>query len=109
MPEHLDRTLSAMADAGIDALILGRAGNARFVSERRGAVAHGDAPVRTGLRRGASHRQGAPAQHHRQRDPADDRRTTSSIPSRWNPMNLAGSVAAIPGLADATHASVSTA
>ena len=32
MPEHLDRALAAMADAGIDALILGRAGNARFVS-----------------------------------------------------------------------------
>ena len=32
MPEHLGRTLSAMADAGIDALVLGRAGNIRFVS-----------------------------------------------------------------------------
>ena len=100
MPEHLGRTLSAMADAGIDALILGRDGNARFVSgaDRLSltgtrAFAPGCVVVRsTGkVHLMSTTDDGIPA------DIAHEQLYDMS----WNPMTIAGNVAAIPGLADA--------
>jgi Xaa-Pro aminopeptidase len=100
MPEHLGRTLSAMADAGIDALILGRAGNAKFVSSAEVLSLTGTRPFAPGCvvvrSTGKVHLlsitdSGIPPtiQH------------DQLYPLTWNPMNLASSVAAIPGLADA--------
>ncbi len=101
MPEHLGRTLSAMADAGIDALILGREGNARFVSGAERLALAGTRPFSPGCvvvrSTGRIHLMST---------------TDSGIPAdigpeqlysiSWNPMTIAGNVAAIPGLADAT-------
>lgn len=101
MPEHLGRTLSAMADAGIDALILGRDANARFVSgadrlslNGTRAFAPGCVVVRaTGkVHLMSTTDSGIPG------DIAHDQLYAMS----WNPMTIAGNVAAIPGLADAT-------
>jgi|RhiMethySRZTD1v2_1073278.scaffolds.fasta_scaffold71344_3 Xaa-Pro aminopeptidase len=105
MPEHLGRTLSAMADAGIDALILGRAGNARYVSNAEVLSLTGTRPFAPGCvvvrATGKVHLLSI---------------TDSGIPSTiahdqlypltWNPMLLAGNVAAIPGLADASTVGV---
>ena len=105
MPEHLGRTLSAMADAGIDALILGREGNARFVSGAERLSLNGTRPFGPGcvvVR--------ATANVHLLST------TDSGIPSEighdqlyplsWNPMTIAGAVAAIPGMADAATVGV---
>ena len=105
MPEHLGRTLSAMADAGLDALVLGRAGNARFVSNAEVLSLTGTRPFAPGCvvvrSTGKVHLLSI---------------TDSGIPPTighdqlypltWNPMHLAGSVAAIPGLADAATVGV---
>jgi Xaa-Pro aminopeptidase len=105
MPEHLGRTLAAMADAGIDALVLGRAGNARYVSNAEVLSLTGTRPFAPGCvvvrSTGKVHLLSI---------------TDSGIPPTitqdqlypltWNPMNLAGNVAAIPGLADATTVGV---
>jgi Xaa-Pro aminopeptidase len=105
VPDHLGRTLSAMADAGIDALILGRAGNARYVSNAEVLSLTGTRPFAPGCvvvrSTGKVHLLSItdsgipPAIAHDQ-----------LYPLTWNPMNLAGSVAAIPGLADATSIGV---
>jgi len=105
MPEHLDRALAAMADAGIDALILGRAGNARFVSNAEVLSLTGTRPFAPGCvvvrTTGKVHLLSItdhgipPTIEHDQ-----------LYPLTWNPMNLAGSVAAIPGLAEATTVGV---
>ena len=101
MPEHLGRTLSAMADAGIDALILGRDANARFVSgadrlslNGTRAFAPGCVVVRaTGkVHLMSTTDSGIPG------DVAHDQLYDMS----WNPLTIAGNVAAVPGLADAT-------
>jgi Xaa-Pro aminopeptidase len=100
MTEHLERTLAAMADAGLDALILGRAGNVRFVSNADGLSLTGTrpfAPTCVVVRStGKVHLLSI---------------TDSGIPPEithdqlypltWNPMLLAGNVAAIAGLAEA--------
>jgi hypothetical protein len=105
MPEHLDRTLAAMAGAGLDALILGRAGNARFVTDAEVLSLTGTRPFAPGCvvvrSTGKVHLLSI---------------TDSGIPPTiahdqlypltWNPMNLAGSVAAIPGLAEAERVGV---
>jgi Xaa-Pro dipeptidase len=100
MPEHLGRTLSAMADAGIDALILGREGNARFLSDADRLSLAGTRPFAPGCvlvrSTGAVHLMsitddGIP------REIGTDRLFRLS----WNPMNIAGNVAAIPGMIDA--------
>ena len=105
MPEHLGRTLSAMADAGIDALILGRAGNARYVSNAEVLSLTGTRPFAPSCvvvrSTGKVHLlsitdSGIPATI------AHDQ----LYPLTWNPMNLAGSVAAIPGLDDASTVGV---
>jgi Xaa-Pro aminopeptidase len=105
MAEHLGRTLSAMADADIDALILGRAGNARYVSGAEVLSLTGTRPFAPGCvvvrSTGKVHLLSItdsgipPSIEHDQ-----------LYPLTWNPMNLAGSVAAIPGLADATKVGV---
>ena len=105
MPEHLGRTISAMADAGIDALVLGRAGNARYVGGADALSLSGTRPFAPGCvvvrATGKVHLLSI---------------TDSGIPPTiahdqlypltWNPMHLAGSVAAIPGLADAATVGV---
>src|SRR5262245_57099195 len=105
MPEHLGRTLTAMADAGIDALIVSRAGNARYVSNAEVLSLTGTRPFAPGCvvvrSTGKVHVLSItdsgipPAIAHDQ-----------LYPLTWNPMNLAGSVAAIPGLAEATTVGV---
>jgi Xaa-Pro aminopeptidase len=100
VPEHLGRTLSAMADAGVDALVLGREGNARFVSGATRLALAGTRPFAPGCvvvrSTGRVHLLG---------------NTDAGVPAEigpeqlygisWNPMTIAGHVAAIPGLADA--------
>jgi Xaa-Pro aminopeptidase len=99
MPEHLGRTLSAMADAGIDALIVSRAGNARFISDAEVLSLTGTRPFAPGCvvvrSTGKVHLLSI-----------TDRGIPPTIghdqlyPITWNPVNLAGNVAAIPGLAE---------
>ena len=95
-----------MADAGIDALILGREGNARFVSGAETPLAQRDPAVRSRLRRGARHRTrctcSAPPTPASRRTIGHDQ----LYPLSWNPMTIAGTVAAIPGMADATTVGV---
>ena len=100
MPEHLGRTLSAMADAGVDALVLGREGNVRYVSGAERLALAGTRPFAPGCvvvrSTGRVHLMST---------------TDAGIPPEigpdhiygisWNPMTIAGHVAAIPGLADA--------
>jgi len=100
MPEHLGRTLSAMADAAIDALVLGRAGNVRFVSGAEQLALAGTrpfAPTCVVVRStGRVHLMST-----------TDAGVPADIPHEqlyamsWNPMTIAGNVAAVPGLADA--------
>src|SRR5512143_3523741 len=99
MPEHLGRTLSGMADAGIDALILGRSSNTKFVSGAEQLSLNGTRPFAPGCvvvrATGKVHLMST---------------TDSGIPSdiahdqlfnmSWNPMTIAANVAAIAGLAD---------
>lgn len=100
MPEHLGRTLSAMADAGIDALVLGRAGNITFVSGAQQLALAGTRPFAPACvvvrATGRVHLMsttdaGIPAEI-----PVDQLYGMS-----WNPLTIAGNVAALPGLAEA--------
>jgi len=100
MPEHLGRTLTAMAEAGVDALILGREGNARFVSGAERLSLNGTRPFGPGCvvvrATGRVHLlsitdDGIPA----------DIPPDQLFPLSWNPLNIAGSVATIPGMAEA--------
>src|SRR5262245_6042588 len=105
MPEHLDRTLTAMADLGIDALLLGRAGNARFVSNAELLSLTGTRPFAPGcvvVRATGKVHLLSITDHGIPPTIGHDQ----LYPLTWNPMNLAGSVAAIPGLADATTVGV---
>lgn len=100
MSEHLERTLSAMADAGIDALIVGREGNARFVSGAERLSLTGTRPFGPGCVV-----VGATAAVHllsiTDSGIPPEIRPDRLYPISWNPMNIAGSVAAIPGMAEA--------
>lgn len=94
-----------MAEAGIDALILGREANARYVSGADRLSLTGTRPFGPGCvvvrATGKVHLLST---------------TDSGIPSEishdqlftlsWNPMTIAGSVAAIPGMAEATTVGV---
>lgn len=100
MPEHLGRTLSAMADAGIDALLLGRTANVRFVAGAEQLALAGTRPFAPACAvvraTGRVHLMsttdaGIP----------DDIPPEQLYAMSWNPMTIAGNVAAIPGLADA--------
>lgn len=105
MNAHLERTLDAMADAGVDVLLLGREANARYVSgaDRLSvagsrAFAPGCVVVRD---TGAVHLlsisdDGIPA------DIPPDR----FFPLSWNPMNILGAVTTIPGVAGARRIGV---
>jgi Xaa-Pro dipeptidase len=97
---HLDRTVAAMDAAGLDALLLGRPGNVRYVSEAATLWLAGQRPwAPTGVV---------------VREPAavhllatSDAGVPPSIPRdhlfpiTWNPPILLGALAAIPGVAGA--------
>jgi Xaa-Pro dipeptidase len=105
MSAHLDAVLADMARADIDVLVLGREGNARFVSGANRlflagtrAFAPGCAVVRS---TGAVHLlsvtdEGVPPEIPPER----------LYPLSWNPMNLVGAVAAAPGAAGARRIGV---
>jgi Xaa-Pro dipeptidase len=94
-----------MAETGIDALILGREGNARFVSGAERLSLNGTRPFAPGCVVVRATEQvhllsttdcGIPSEiGHEQ-----------LYPLSWNPMTIAGAVAAIPGMADATTVGV---
>jgi Xaa-Pro dipeptidase len=98
--EGLARTFDAMARREVDVLMLGREGNARFVSEATRLWLAGTRPFAPGCvvvrETGAVHLLsvtdfGVP------RDIPTDR----LYPLSWNPANIVGAVAAIPGVASA--------
>lgn len=97
--ERRARALAAMADAGVDALVLGREANARYVAGATRlwlAGARAFAPGCVLLRDGDVHLlsagdDGIP----------DDVPVEHLYPLTWNPANLMARLAAIPGLANA--------
>ncbi|MGQ0802446.1 MAG: M24 family metallopeptidase [Actinomycetota bacterium] len=105
MSEHLDRVLGAMGEQDVDLLLLGREGNARYVSEARRlwlggtrAFAPGCAVVRE---TGAVHLlsvtdDGIPA----------DIPPERLYPISWNPMKLIGPVVGAPGVTGARRVGV---
>lgn len=105
MNPHLERALDAMADAGVDVLLLGREANARYVTgaDRLSvagsrAFAPGCVVVRD---TGAVHMltisdDGVP----------DDIPPQRFFPISWNPMNILGAVIAIPGVSGARRVGV---
>lgn len=105
MNPHLERALDAMADAGVDVLLLGREANARYVTgaDRLSvagsrAFAPGCVVVRD---TGAVHLlgisdDGVPADIPPQR----------IFPISWNPMNILGGITAIPGVGGARRVGV---
>jgi Xaa-Pro aminopeptidase len=100
MPEHLDRTVAAMSAADLDALLLGRQANTRYVTGANQLWLAGTRPFAPGCvvirDTKAVHvlsvtDDGLPpivAREH-------------LYPITWNPMNLVGGVAAIPEVAAA--------
>jgi Xaa-Pro dipeptidase len=103
--EGLARTLDEMGRRGVDVLMLGREGNARFVSEATRLWLAGTRPFAPGCvvvrETGAVHLLsvtdvGVP------RDIPTDR----LYPMSWNPVNIIGTVAAIPGVASARSVGV---
>ncbi len=106
MPEHLDLLVSALADAGIDAVLLGRAGNVRWVTGADALWLSGTRPfapscvvVRepVGVHLLSATADGVP----------DDVVPFDHLfPITWNPMNLMGALANIPGLTGARHVGV---
>ena len=105
MTEHLDRVLDAMGERDVDLLLLGREGNARYVSGARRlwlggtrAFAPGCAVVR---QTGAVHvlsvtDDGIPS----------DIPTDRLYPISWNPMNLLAPVVDAPGVSGARRVGV---
>jgi Xaa-Pro dipeptidase len=105
MSERLDRTLAEMKRAGIDVLVLGREGNARFVSDANRLMLAGTRPFAPGCAvvrsTGAVHLlsvtdEGVPTEIPHER----------LYPLSWNPANLVGAVAAAPGVAGARRIGV---
>jgi Xaa-Pro dipeptidase len=105
MNAHLERTLDAMADAGVDVLFLGREANARYVSgaDRLSvagsrAFAPGCVVVRdtSAVHLLSISDDGIPPEIPPER----------FFPLSWNPMNILGSVTAIPGVAGARRIGV---
>jgi Xaa-Pro dipeptidase len=95
---HLERTLGAMRGADIDVLLLGREGNARYVSGADRLWLAGSRPFAPGCvvvgETGAVHLltitdDGVPA----------DIPPERFYPISWNPVNLLNGLAAIPGVA----------
>jgi Xaa-Pro dipeptidase len=102
---HLERTLDAMADAGVDVLLLGREANSRYVSgaDRLSvagsrAFAPGCVVVRdtSAVHLLSITDDGIPA----------DIPPERFYPLSWNPMNILGAVTAIPGVAGARRIGV---
>ncbi|MGH8982352.1 MAG: M24 family metallopeptidase [Acidimicrobiia bacterium] len=105
MSDRLDRALAEMERAGVDVLVLGREGNARFVSGASRLSLAGTRAFAPGCvvvrETGAVHLlsvtdEGVPA------DIPPDR----LYPLSWNPANLVGAVAAAPGVAGARRMAV---
>ncbi len=105
MTERLDRALAEMEDAGIDVLVLGREGNARFVSGANRlslagtrAFAPGCVVVRA---TGAVHLLNVTDEGVPPEIPPEQ-----LYPLSWNPVNLVGAVAAAPGVSAARRIGV---
>lgn len=105
MAEGLTRALDEMARQDVDVLVLGREGNARFVSGATRLWLAGTRPFAPGCvvvrETGAVHLMsttdfGVPAEI----PPA------RLYPMSWNPVNIMGAVAAIPGVSDARRIGV---
>ena len=105
MAEGLARALDEMARRDVDVLVLGREGNARFVSEATRLWLAGTRPFAPGCivvrETGAVHLLsvtdfGVPAEIP----------PTRLYPMSWNPANIMGAVAAIPGVSGAQRIGV---
>lgn len=105
MPEHLDRVLEEMRRRDVDVLLLGREGNARYVSGARRLWLAGTRPFAPGCavvrETGAVHLlsitdHGVPASIPPER----------LYPISWNPLNLVSAVVAAPGVARARRVGV---
>ena len=105
MNAHLERTVGAMGDAGVDVLLLGRDANARFVSAAdrlsvsgSRAFAPGCVVVREtgGVHLLSISDDGIPA----------DIPPEHFFPISWNPVNLLGAITAMPGVATARRIGV---
>jgi hypothetical protein len=100
MPEHLDHTLTAMADNGIDVLLLGREANTRYVTGANRLWLAGTRPFAPGCvvvrDTRAVHLLSITDEGVGPLVPRDH-----LYPISWNPMNVVGGVAAIPGVEDA--------
>ncbi|MEX0666512.1 MAG: M24 family metallopeptidase [Acidimicrobiia bacterium] len=100
MNPHLERVLDAMADAGVDVLLLGRESNSRYVSGADRLSVAGSRAFAPGCvvvrETGAVHLlsitdDGIPS----------DIPPKCLYPISWNPMNIVGGIATVPGVADA--------
>ena len=102
MSEHLARTLTAMADAGVDVLLLGRSPNIRYVSGANQLSLTGTRPFAPGCivvrESGAVHLLSATDEGVPPEIPPDHLYSLS-----WNPMNIVGNVAAVPGVTGAAR------
>ena len=105
MAEGLARALDEMARQDVDVLVLGREGNARFVSGATRLWLAGTRPFAPGCvvvrETGAVHLMsvtdfGVP----------DGIELSRLYPMSWNPVNIMGAVAAIPGVSDARRIGV---
>jgi Xaa-Pro aminopeptidase len=97
---HLERVLDAMADAGVDVLLLGREANARYVTGADRLSVAGSRAFAPGCvvvrETSAVHLlsisdDGIPA----------DIPPAHFYPISWNPMNILGGIVEVPGVADA--------
>jgi len=106
MRDHLDKLTDAMADSGTDVLLLGRPGNARWVTGAESLWLSGSrafAPSCVVVREPASvHLLSVTDEG----VPADVVPSTNLFPISWNPMNLMGAIAAVPGVAGAARIGV---
>jgi Xaa-Pro dipeptidase len=104
--DHLDLLTNAMADSGTDVLMLGRPGNARWVTGAETLWVSGTrafAPGCVVVRE--------PASVHLlsitdEGVPPDITPASNLFPISWNPMNLMGALAAIPGMSTAARIGV---
>jgi Xaa-Pro dipeptidase len=103
--DGLARTLDEMAHRDVDVLVLGREGNARFVSDATRLWLAGTRPFAPGCvvvrETGAVHLMSVtdfsvPTELSRQH----------LYPMSWNPANIVGAVAAVPGVSDARRIGV---
>ena len=106
MRDHLDLLTNAMADSDTDVLMLGRPGNARWVTGAESLWVSGTrafAPGCVVVRE--------PASVHLlsitdEGVPPDVAPASNLFPISWNPMNLMGALAAIPGVPTAARIGV---